>query len=114
MRTPSRAARFDLHGMRQQAVRLAGGPVPAPDLAQAWACRGYLYLCVYPPKLHNRAAHCGVASVEVQKLSDSKSVLVRGQLSCWACLLKQQSYCDKHLLEANICYQHCMVLVAPR
>ena len=51
MRIPTKAARLDLHGMRQQVVRLAGGAVQGPALRagrgpRAWACKG---ICVSTP-----------------------------------------------------------------
>ena len=49
-----------------------------------------------------------------QKLSDSKLVFRVGNGSAGVACLKQQSYCDNHLLDPNICCQHCRVLVAPR
>ncbi len=46
---PSRAARFDLHSVRRQVVRLAEGTVQGPATRAgrapgAWACRAPLHL----------------------------------------------------------------------
>ena len=67
MRITSRAARFDLHGMWQQVVRLAGGAVqgPATRLASL-GMQGCLHLYVHP----TRAAPLGwVSSLYSQPVS---------------------------------------------
>ena len=61
---PNRAARFDLHGLRLQGAHLLGGAVQglatrAGGGPRPWAFKGT------PPGLHNRAAQCDVAIVEV-------------------------------------------------
>ena len=38
MRFPARAAMFDLHGVRQQGVRLAGGTVQGPATRAGLGC----------------------------------------------------------------------------
>ena len=53
MRIPIRAARFDLHGVRQQGLRLAGGTVQGPATRagggpRAWACRAHQDLLCPP------------------------------------------------------------------
>ena len=67
VRIQSRAARFDLHGMRQQVVRLAGGAVQGPATRagggpNTWACRGHLHwghlLALYIPQGKQCISNC--------------------------------------------------------
>ena len=68
---PTRAARFDLHGVRQQGLRLLGGAVQGPATRagggpRACACRAHQDL-LYPP-------HQGY-TIGLQGKQSSKSAL---------------------------------------